>query len=126
MLKPNEKMIFKNWGNSVRHPIVIYANFECLLKKLPQTAGGEDKNTKITQDHIPMSYGFYVKASSDVPMELLKEHQIMTDPVIFRGKESTDIHEVAKNVMTALVSEGLKIEQLLKTNIPIKMTDEHF
>lgn len=70
-----------------------------------------------------MSYAFYVKSSSDISSELLEKYQIPNKPIVFRGKESTDRYKVATHFMNALVSVGLKIEQLLRTNIPIKMTD---
>lgn len=52
---PEEKFVlkFENWRNFQRHQIVIYADFECLLKK---TIPDNDKKTKIIQEHVPMSY----------------------------------------------------------------------
>ena len=44
-----------------RLPFVVYANFECILKKSKSTSG----NTQITQIHEPCSVGHYVKCSFD-------------------------------------------------------------
>lgn len=41
-----------------------------------------------------MSYRFLVKASENVPTELLREFNIPTEPVIYRGSESRQ--DVAK------------------------------
>ncbi|KAL4123057.1 hypothetical protein QTP88_015289 [Uroleucon formosanum] len=79
-------------------------------------------NTTIVQKHQAMSYGFIVKASDDVPLELLTEHGITTDPVIYRGSE--DRPDVATHFVEAIVEISRKIETLLKTNTPIIMSDE--
>jgi len=47
-------------------------------------------NTEAFQDHQPMSYGFLVKAADNVPIELLEEFGIPTQPIIFRGSEESD------------------------------------
>lgn len=49
------------------------------------TKTDEDKgdNTKIIQKHEAMSYGLIVKASDDVPLELMEEREITTEPVIY-------------------------------------------
>jgi hypothetical protein len=69
-----------------------------------------------------MSYGFLVKASDDVPLELLEQFDIPRTPIIFRGSEGTD--EVAKAFVLAVLDIADKIRQLLQTNIPIIMTEE--
>lgn len=96
-----------------------YAYFECILKKI-ETDEGEKKNTKIIQQHILMSYGYYIKTCSSVSSELIEKYEIPTSPVIYKGKNSEDRQEVAKKFISSIVSEAIKIEQLLKTNVDIK------
>lgn len=72
-----------------------------------------------------MSYVFYVKSSSDILNKLLEEHQISINPILFRGKESEDRTKNVAHFVNALVSVGLKIEELLCINIPIQMTDDN-
>jgi len=60
----NTMLEFDSWHKTQRHPIVIYADFEALLIKTSESKG---KNTIAFQSHHPMSYGFLVKASDDVP-----------------------------------------------------------
>lgn len=67
-----------------------------------------------------MSYGYYVKTSSNISSELLQKYNIPTSPVIYRGEDSDDRYEVAKSFVNSIVSIGLKIEQLLKTNITMQ------
>jgi len=57
-------------GKTHRHPFAIYADFETLLVKTDEV---KMKNTKIFHKHEAMSYGLIVKASEDVPTELLGE-----------------------------------------------------
>ncbi|KAE9543417.1 hypothetical protein AGLY_002217 [Aphis glycines] len=78
------------------------------------------KNTKIVHKHEAMSYGLIVKASEDVPTELLAEYNILTAPVIYRGKESRP--DVARHFVDAVTDISLNIEKLLKTNITINMS----
>jgi len=95
------------------------ADFEALLIKTDEKKG---ENTTIIQKHHPMSYGFIVKAAENVPLELLKQFDIPTDPIIYRGSKSKQ--DVAKHFIESVVSVSKKIEKLLATNIPLNMTDE--
>ncbi|XP_022160047.1 uncharacterized protein LOC111026302 [Myzus persicae] len=119
MPKAGECVKFETWRSTQRHPIVIYADFEALLVKIDEKKG---KKTTIVQRQEAMSYGFIVKASDNVPLELLADHGITMDPVIYRGSE--DRPDVAKHFVEAIVEVSRKIETLLKTNTPIIMTEE--
>jgi hypothetical protein len=63
------KLEFNAWKNAQRHPFTIYADFEALLVKANEHKG---EHTTITHRHKPMSYGFVVKVSDDVPLELFE------------------------------------------------------
>lgn len=117
MPKPNTFMKFKNLTNTVRHPIIIYADFECLLKKPEQNDDDDDQNcnTRIISDHIPMSYCYYVKPNADIPIQLLNQFNIPTEPVVFRGDSLND--NVAKRFLEEIVSIGHKIADMFQTNI---------
>uniref|UniRef100_A0A2S2NA27 Uncharacterized protein n=1 Tax=Schizaphis graminum TaxID=13262 RepID=A0A2S2NA27_SCHGA len=110
---------FKTWKNTVRHPFVIYADFEAILAKTDEKKG---ENTQIFQKREAMSYGFLVKASDDVPAELLDEHDIPTGPVIYRGGE--EVQDVAKHFVAVIVEASRKIDNFMKTNIPLLMTKD--
>lgn len=119
MPKDGDVLQFTAWQNAQRHPIVIYADFEALLIKTDEKKG---ENTTIIQNHCPMSYGFLVKASENVPIELLRKFDIPIEPVIYRGSESRQ--DVAKHFMENITDVAAKIEKLLETNITLTMTDE--
>lgn len=110
---------FEGWSKTQRHPIVIYADFEAILMKTDEKKG---KSTTIIHKHKPMSYGVYVKATENVPSELLEEHDIPTSVIIHRGSETHT--EVAKHFVETVVDLSRKIENLLKTNRTIKMSEE--
>jgi len=110
---------FKAWGNTQRHPFAIYADFESLLIKSDESKG---VNTKVIHKHKLMSYGYIVKVSDDVPLELINTFDIPTVPVIFRGSISQQ--EVGKHFLASIVDVARKIDELLKTNLKLNMTYE--
>jgi len=67
-----------------------------------------------------MSYRFI---SDDVPLDLINKFNIPISQVI----RHTDVGEqdVANNFVESIVEVVWKIEKLLKTNIPIIMSDDH-
>jgi hypothetical protein len=69
-----------------------------------------------------MSYGLLVKASKDVPTELLEEVDIQQSVIIHRGSETRE--EVAKHFVETVVDVVRKIENFFKINVPIIMTEE--
>ncbi|KAL4091251.1 hypothetical protein QTP88_025973 [Uroleucon formosanum] len=63
---------FDGWSKTQRHPIVIYADFEALLVKCKESKG---KNTSAFQKHEPMSYGVFIKATENIPLDLLENDE---------------------------------------------------
>lgn len=66
---------FKKWGNSQRHPYVIYADIESVLNKT-------DKKGKM-EEHIPIAFGCKLVASPD-----LKYPALPQDYKVFHGRTS--------------------------------------
>jgi len=118
MPKEGECIVFKAWKKTQRHLFAIYADIETILMKTEEKKGA---NTTIIHKHEAMSYAFLVKASEDMPAELLVQHEIPARPVKYRGSENET--DLAKHFVEAIVELALKIEELMKTNIPIKMTE---
>jgi len=119
MPKEGDCVEFEAWKKTQRHPFAVYADFETMLTKTDEYKG---ENTKVIHRHEALSYGFMVKASEDVPTELLEEYEIPAGPVIYRGSENKT--DVARNFIETVTEISLKIEKLLKTNTPIIFTDE--
>lgn len=77
-LWPNAKnniLKFKAFQKSMKVPFVVYADFECILKKLesdsnddlPSTsaAASVEINSNVERMHVPYSFGYYIKCSYD-------------------------------------------------------------
>lgn len=64
------KLVYEGCSKTQRHPLVIYTDFEELLIKIIEnnTTG----NATAFQKHKPIRFGFIVKATENVPIELLE------------------------------------------------------
>ncbi|XP_050441034.1 uncharacterized protein LOC126845988 [Adelges cooleyi] len=113
---------FDAWGKTVRHPFVIYADFEALLIK-PDISDSKSGNTNIVEEHKLMSYGFFVKAADNILIDILKQYSIPLTPIWFCGSQTINSEEVAKRFVEAIVEVATNISALLQTNTPIKFTD---
>ncbi|KAF0683340.1 DNA pol B 2 domain-containing protein, partial [Aphis craccivora] len=69
-----------------------------------------------------MSYGVFVKATENAPIDLLEKYEIPTSPIIYRGSESHQ--DVAKRFVNEVTEIARRVQDLLKTNKPIIMTEE--
>lgn len=117
---------FKNYKNTQRIPIVIYADFECILTpKQPDIKRCKKPKTHVTHLHVIMSYGFYVKVDYNIiSKELVKQFGIPDKVVIYRGENA------AKKFMKNMIDIGNKVNNIYQTNISMdKLTEkeeEHF
>ncbi|KAL4132169.1 hypothetical protein QTP88_009376 [Uroleucon formosanum] len=119
MSSEGDTLEFESWSKTQRHPFVIYADFEDLLVKCD---GRNCESTTAFQKHEPMSYGVNVKAADNIPIELLNKFKIPTSVIIYRGSETRA--EVAKHFVETVVEISRKLEDLLKTNIDIIISNE--
>lgn len=51
---------FTNHHFQDRLPIVAYADFECILKKVKRKKQQSSKFTKVLENHVPMSFCVYL------------------------------------------------------------------
>ncbi|XP_060855282.1 uncharacterized protein LOC132932956 [Metopolophium dirhodum] len=114
---------FKSYKKTQRIPIVIYADFECILTpKKPDEfiQSCKKKKTYITHLHEIMSYGFYVKVDYDIiPKELVKQLKIPRKVVIYRGENA------AKKFMENMIDIGNNIKTIYETATPMgKLTEK--
>jgi len=114
---------FKNFKKTKRIPIVIYADFECILKREKAEKNKKTKTktkTYSTHLHTIMSYGFYVKIDYNIiPKKLIKMFKIPSKVVIYRGENA------AKKFMRTMLDIGNRIYNIYQINIPmIKLTEE--
>lgn len=115
----DEFIYFKSYKKTCRIPIVIYADFECILSP-KNDEKLKDSKTHITHLHKIMSYGFYVKVDyNSISEELIHQFEIPTKVVIYRGKDA------ANKFMKNMIEIGEKINNIYQINIPmIKLTEK--
>ena len=119
----NDFIFFKSYKNTQRIPIVIYADFECILTpKQPNEFIRRCKKSKtyVTHLHEIMSYAFYVKVDYNIiSKELVKQFEIPRKVVIYRGKNA------AKKFMENMIDIGNNINKIYQTNVPMnKLTEK--
>lgn len=105
---------FKNYQKTQRIPIVIYSDFECILKHILITKHNDRSKTRITRQHKLMSYAFIVKIDySIIPKYLIKKFEIPTKIQIFSGKNPGKLY------MKSMTDIGIKMYSVYQINIPI-------
>lgn len=103
---------FKNFHYKYKTPIVIYADFECILRK-------ENRmfcKTVINNTHEPMSFCVYFVATSSVPLFI--SDKLPNEPYIYRGKDA------ASKFMDYLINISNIIGEELKNNMPMNPLTE--
>jgi len=84
-IMPNEDEVFKfkNHESKLKHPFVLYADFESVIKPIHGCKPNIDKSyTTLNTKHIPC--GFCVHTKSEVP-------ELESTPFIFRGSDGTSV-----------------------------------
>ena len=104
-----DKIQFKHYEKQVRHPFVIYADFESSLQTIdtcqPQP---EESYTNPIQKHNPNSFCCYTKCEADKYLKLK----------IYTGDDS------AEKFVDYLKSEAHRIYKLQKENVPMNLSKE--
>ena len=88
--KAYSKFDLKNLVARVKSPFMVYADFECVLKKMSVRAG---KGTEKVQEHVPCSWGMLLV--SRIP-------QVKTQYFMYRGKDGEDTMEAFFNKLDVL------------------------
>ncbi|CAF2099008.1 unnamed protein product, partial [Rotaria magnacalcarata] len=101
---------FRNYYKQIKHPFVIYADFECTLKKIHTTKPDPtDSYTINLQEHIPNSFCCYTKCDEK------DEHSKLE---IYEGSDSP------KKFADYLISEINRIYKLMKWNEDMIMSEK--
>lgn len=108
---PNEFVEFKSFSKQLRAPIVVYADFECALAPTLGCANNPDQSrTMKTEQHVPTSFGFYVKCFD----ESLDRYES------YRGEDSAKIF--VERLIDCL--QELYETYVFGVNIPLIITQE--
>jgi hypothetical protein len=98
---------FKNVKNMLEYPIVIIADFECVLKRVNEL--NSSGKIRTIQKHIPC--GFAYKVISSIPG--------YTQPTkVYRGEGCEDVF------IADIIAEYEKVEHIFETEVPLIMSDE--
>ncbi|XP_015510307.2 uncharacterized protein LOC107217324 [Neodiprion lecontei] len=69
----NNTLMFKNFKNKYKVPFIVYADFECLLKPVPQVQS--TSKTKLIHNHEPFDVGFYFKCNYDDKLSFYRSYR---------------------------------------------------
>ncbi|XP_039299282.1 uncharacterized protein LOC111055556 [Nilaparvata lugens] len=115
-------MCFKNYQNQYSVPIVIYADFESILKlyhsSLPSLSASF---TEKTHKHGPFSYCCYTVMDGSLPDQI--RNTITENPFLYRGSNAPN------HFIKYLIDLANNIGEMMETSIPIIFTkedEEHF
>ena len=62
--KAGSNISFKDFNKSIKHPFVIYANFESILEKIDTVSPNPNKSyTNKYQKHTPCGFCYYITSS---------------------------------------------------------------
>ncbi|XP_063392461.1 uncharacterized protein LOC134677958 [Cydia fagiglandana] len=98
---------FKNFRYQLRAPVVVYADFEAMLKPIIPTCTPSQSSSYTVdyQSHEPYSFGYYIKCSYD---------ESKSKYVTFRGEDC------AKEFIKSLETELAPFASKIKTIIPMR------
>lgn len=108
---PNEILEFSNVTKQLRAPVVVYADFECAVAPLHGCDKNPEKSrTKRIEQHIPTSFGFYVKCWDSS----------LDQYISYRGEDSAKVF--VKELIDCL--KALYEKHIFGVNVPLIMTQQ--
>ena len=111
---PNVKTntdFFKQYQRKHRIPFVVYADFECLLPPVDNKIG---KETTQHQHNLPSRFCYMITCVDD---------SIYKPKTVLYTMENDD-EDIGKKFAESLESDLKKVNEILTTNVPVKMTDD--
>ena len=100
MPEPGEKVVFNETNKCIKHPFVIYADFESILEKTD--------DIKKYQKHIPCGFCCYIKSSAGSKYDKLE---------LYRGPDAAD--EFVKRIE----DDCIKLTKIMsRTNKPLNLS----
>ncbi|XP_014235688.2 uncharacterized protein LOC106658308, partial [Trichogramma pretiosum] len=105
----NSKLRFKNYYRKERVPVVVYADFECLLREPIK------EHDRVIQTHQAFSVGFYVKYSFD---DSLSEYKC------YRQTSADDLKTPSQWFIEQLKEIAVSMDARFSNAKPMKLTRE--
>ena len=110
-IEHDKYVFFKQFQKMHRVPFVVYADFECLVEATDNKIG---KGTVQYQKHTPIGFCYTIKCKE----ESLYENKT----VLYTAKEEGE--DIGKEFVKSLENDLKEVYEILKTNVPIKMSEE--
>lgn len=86
---------FADYQKQLRIPFVVYADFECLLKEIVNVeTPTEDTFTVKKFEHVPCSFGYYIKCAYDDSLSKLHTYTGLDAPQKFVSKLEEDLTQI--------------------------------
>ena len=104
-------LFFKNYQKMHRVPFVVYADFECLVEPINNEKG---KGTVQYQKHTPIGFCYTIKCTDESVYE--------SKTVLYTAKEEGE--DIGAAFVKSLESNLQEVYTIMKTNVPIKITDQ--
>ena len=105
----NDILAFKEFHKQIRIPMVVYADFETINKKIDTCAPDPQKSSTIHETRFePCGYAYQVVCSND---------KYTKAPVVYRGENA------AQHFLEAMMKEEVYIRERLADIEPLKMTN---
>lgn len=86
---------FGNYQKQLRIAFVVYADFECLLKKIDNVENPTTDTFTVKKfEHIPCSFGYYIKCAYDDSLSKLEIYSGLDAPQKFVSKLEEDLKQI--------------------------------
>ena len=103
------KIYFKNFNNAIKQPVVIYADFETICKKIEHKHNSKKSSSTEFIEQVPCGYCFKVVSDYE---------NLNMGLELYRGENCVE------HFLNKLIDYGNKIKKILDTNKPMIMTKE--
>ncbi|XP_046811985.1 uncharacterized protein LOC111688865, partial [Lucilia cuprina] len=95
---------FKNFGNSLNVPFVVYADSECIFENIQTcTPSGDSSSTTLVDKHIPYAFSYYVKCSFKNSLSRFRSFKGLDSAKLFVEQLVTDIKYLNNNYLKKVI-----------------------
>ncbi|KAI8123512.1 hypothetical protein CVS40_5989 [Lucilia cuprina] len=95
---------FKNFGNSINVPFVVYADSECIFENI-QTCipSGDSSSTTLVDKHIPYAFSYYIKCSFNNSLSRFRSFKGLDSAKLFVENLVDDVKYLNDNFLKKII-----------------------
>lgn len=113
---PSNELTFDNYDRKLRHPFVVYADFESFLNPIQSCVNNPNtSSTANIQKHEVYSFGYYIKCSYDDKLSIYRTYKGENCGKTFMEFLKKDLQNICKN--NTIVKSPLPLTSENKANI---------